>query len=500
MIMLAPLLKFPAFPEIALLGMICIVLLLELFVKQKQGVVTYVAAQLSLLITLCLVFCLHSVPAQVIFNQQFTWDPIAYVIKLSLLILSIFAFIYARDAIKEKPMPEGFQEVKSKGSIHSGEFYLLGLFSILGMLILTSANSLLSLYLGLELLSFPLYALVALQRGCTNSAEAAMKYFILGALASGLFLYGLSLLYGVTHSLMIPTISQALLQGGQSPIILSIGLIFIVAGIAFKLGAVPFQLWVPDVYQGAPTPVTLFIGSAPKVAGMAMAIRLLIDALPSLHNLWQPLLAIIAICSFGLGNLVAIVQTNLKRMLAYSAIAHIGYTLLGLVSGSPFGYAMSLFYVFIYALMAIGSFGLLIVVSQSGQEVERIDDLRGLNARNPWLAFLMLLIMFSMAGIPPTAGFFAKMGILSALILTHQIWLATLAIIFAIIGSYYYLYVVKVMYFEEPETTMPSLRVAQDAYLALSINAILLLVLGLFPSQLIWLTRAAFMTISTPIY
>ena len=488
MIMLEQLLKFPALPEVSLLGMICIVLLIELFVKQKQGsLVTYIAAQLSLVITFCLVFHAHSLPAQVIFNQHYVWDPVACVIKLALLILSVFAFVYARDFIKQK-------------SINSGEFYLLGLFSILGMLILTSSNRLLSLYLGLELLSFPLYALVALQRGCGNSAEAAMKYFILGALASGLFLYGLSLLYGSTHALALPAIQQALLQGGQSPLILSIGLIFVVAGIAFKLGAAPFQLWVPDVYQGAPTAVTLFIGAAPKVAGLAMAIRLLIDALPSLHQHWQPLLAVIALASFGLGNLVAIVQSNLKRMLAYSAIAHIGYTLLGLVAGTAFGYAMSLFYVFVYALMALASFGVLIVVSQSGYEIERINDLRGLNARSPWLAFLMLIIMFSMAGIPPTVGFFAKMGILQALIAAHQIWLATLAIIFAIIGSYYYLNVVKVMYFEEPEPTLPALRITQDAYLALSINAILLLVLGLFPSQLIWLTRAAFLTISHPVY
>ena len=485
--MLVQFFKFPAFPEIALLGMICIVLLLELFVKQKQGLVTYIAAQLSLLVTFFLVCCLHSVPAQVIFNQQFVWDPVAFVIKLTLLSLSFFAFIYVRDSIKGK-------------AINPGEFYLLGLFSILGMLILTSANSLLSLYLGLELLSFPLYALVALHRGCGKSAEAAMKYFILGALASGLFLYGLSLLYGSSHSLLIPAIKQALLQDGQSPVLLSVSLVFIVAGITFKLGAAPFQSWVPDVYEGAPTAVTLFIGVAPKVAGFAIAIRLLIDALPSLHMIWQPLLAIIAMLSFGLGNLVAIVQTNLKRMLAYSAIAHIGYTLLGLVAGTALGYAMSLFYVLMYGLMALAAFGVLIIVSQAGYEIEAINDLRGLNARSPWLAFLMLLVMFSMAGIPPTVGFFAKMGILQALIEAQQLWLATLAIIFAIIGSYYYLNVVKVMYFEEPKSTLPTLLIAQDAYLALSINAILLLALGLFPSQLIWLTKAAFLTISHPVY
>jgi NADH-quinone oxidoreductase subunit N len=486
MTLLEQLFTFPALPEVTLLATISIVLLLELFVPQKQGLISYCAAQCSLIITLCMVLCVPALPQRTIFNQHFILDPVAHVIKISLLILSLFTFVYMRDALKQQ-------------STHTGEYYLLGLFSILGMLILTSANSLLSLYLGLELLSFPLYALIALQRH-RNHVEAAMKYFILGALASGLFLYGLSLLYGATHTLIIPEISQALLPGGQAPLLLSVGLIFVVAGIAFKLGAVPFQLWVPDVYQGAPTPVTLFIGAAPKVAGLAMAIRLLVDALPSLHMQWQPLLAIIALLSFALGNMVAIVQSNLKRMLAYSAIAHIGYTLLGLVAGTPFGYAMSLFYVLIYSLMALGAFGLLIVLSKSGKEIEHINDLRGLNARSPWLAFLMLVIMFSMAGIPPTAGFFAKMGVLQALIAAHQLWLATLAIIFAIIGSYYYLNVVKVMYFEEPESTPPRLVIARDAYLALSINAILLLILGLFPSQIIWLARAAFLTISHPVY
>ena len=486
MMTLQQLLQFPATPEIALLLMTCVILLLELFVEQKSSLLTYVATQMSLVITLALVMHLHHVPAQFLFHQHFTWDLVAYFIKLCILIFSLFAFVYARDAIKQL-------------HIHSGEYYLLGLFSILGMLVLTSANSLLTLYLGLELLSFPLYAMVALQRQSSQAAEAAMKYFILGALASGLFLYGLSLLYGATHSLILLTIHQALLVGGQSHVLLSTGLIFILAGIAFKIGAAPFQLWVPDVYQGAPTPVTLFISAAPKIAGLALAIRLLVDTMPSLLSYWQPLLAVIAILSFSLGNLVAIVQSNLKRMLAYSAIAHMGYGLLGLVAGTAMGYAMSLFYMLAYGLMALAAFGLLVVMSKSGQ-VEQLSDLKGLNARNPWLALMMLLAMFSMAGIPPTIGFFAKLGILEALISVHLLWIATLAIIFAIIGAYYYINVIKVMYFEEPEPTIPRIMVAPDAYLALSINAILLLVLGLFPSQLIWLAKAVFFTINHPVY
>lgn len=486
MMTLQQLFQYPALPEIALLLMTCVILLLDLFVKQKSSLLTYSATQLSLLITLGLVIHLQRIPAQLLFHQHFTWDLVAYFIKLCILIFSLFAFVYARDSIKNL-------------HIHSGEYYLLGLFSILGMLVLSSANSLLCLYLGLELLSFPLYAMVALQRQSSQGAEAAMKYFILGALASGLFLYGLSLLYGATHSLILPTIHQVLLLGGQSSVLLSTALIFILAGIAFKIGAAPFQLWVPDVYQGAPTPVTLFISAAPKIAGLALAIRLLVDTVPSLLNYWQPLLAVIAILSFSLGNLVAIVQSNLKRMLAYSAIAHMGYGLLGLVAGTAMGYAMSLFYMLAYGLMALAAFGLLVVMSKSGQ-VEQISDLRGLNARNPWLALMMLLAMFSMAGIPPTIGFFAKLGILEALISVHLLWIATLAIIFAIIGAYYYINVIKVMYFEEPEPTIPRLMVASDAYLALSINAILLLVLGLFPSQIIWLAKAVFFTINHPVY
>lgn len=479
-------LHYPALPEIALLVMTCLTLLIDLFVKQKSYFLTYSATQLSLLITLALLIRLYHVPAQVVFHEQFTWDLVAYFIKLCILIFSLFVFIYARGALKNL-------------SIHSGEYYLLGLFSILGMLVLTSANSLLTLYLGLELLSFPLYAMVALQRQSSQGAEAAIKYFILGALASGLFLYGLSLLYGASHSLILSHIHDALVVGGQSPLLLSTGLIFILAGIAFKLGAAPFQLWVPDVYQAAPTPVTLFISAAPKIAGLALAIRMLVGSMPNLLSYWQPLIAVIAILSFSLGNLVAIVQSNLKRMLAYSSIAHMGYGLLGLVAGTPMGYAMSIFYMLAYGLMALAAFGLLVVMSRLSQ-IEYINDLKGLNARSPWLAFMMLLTMFSMAGIPPTIGFFAKLGILESLISVHLIWVATLAIIFAIIGAYYYINVVKVMYFEEPEPTVPQISVVSDAYLALSINAILLLVLGLFPSQLIWLAKTIFFTINHPVY
>lgn len=486
MMLLQQLLQFPAIPEVALLLMTCMTLLLDLFGGKKNGLLTYIATQLSLVITLALMVNLYPIPVKVLFHQHFIWDRVAYFVKLCILIFSLFAFVYARDAIKNL-------------RIHSGEYYLLGLFSILGMLVLTSANSLLTLYLGLELLSFPLYAMVALQRQSSLAAEAAMKYFILGALASGLFLYGLSLLYGATHSLILSEIHQALLVGGQSSVLLSTGLIFILAGIVFKIGAAPFQFWVPDVYQGAPTPITLFISAAPKIAGLALAIRLLVDTMPSLLSYWRPLLAIVAILSFSLGNLVAIVQSNLKRMLAYSAVAHMGYGLLGLVAGTAMGYAMSLFYMLVYGLMALAAFGLLVVMSKPGQ-LEYINDLRGLNARSPWLALMMLLIMFSMAGIPPTIGFFAKLGILEALISVHFLWIATLAIIFAIIGAYYYINVIKVMYFEEPEPTIPTLKLAPDAYLALSINAILLLVLGLFPSQLIWLAKAVFFTIDHPVY
>jgi len=469
-----------ALPEIFLLCMTCVVLLADLFVPQKKRQLTYGLSQLALIITLAFVASRYTTPTQIIFNGEYISDPIAGLLKVFILISSIFAFVYARGYIQERDIPKG-------------DYYILGLFSVLGMLVLVSAYSFLSIFLGLELLSLPLYAMVALQRNAGASAEAAMKYFVMGSIASAMLLYGLSLLYGATHTLNVGNITQAIATiPATQQLILIFGLVFVIASIAFKIGAAPFHMWVPDVYQGAPTSVTLFIGSAPKIAALGMAIRLLIDAVPQLTLQWHEALTVIAVLSIGLGNIAAIIQSNLKRMLAYSAIAHVGYMMLGLIAGSPTGYAAAMFYMINYAIMSLGAFAILVLLSRAGIDAEQINDLRGLNARNPWLAFMMLIMMFSMAGIPPLVGFFAKLGVLEALVAAHMVWLATLALVFAIIGAYYYLNVVKVMYFEEPEDAA-RVMTSFDARVAISVNGLIVLFLGLFPSTLIEMCRTVFL-------
>ncbi len=469
-----------AFPEIFLLVMTCVVLLVDLFIPQRKQWVTYGLTQLTLVGTLLLLLARCGQPAIILFHGEYILDAVGCLLQLFILGISIFAFVYARQYLIEHDMPKG-------------EYYVLGLFSILGMLVLVSAHSFLTLFLGLELLSLPLYAMVALQRHVAICAEASMKYFVMGAIASAILLYGLSMLYGAVHTLNISDTAQAiLLVPADQQLMLVFGLIFVIAGIAFKLGAAPFHFWVPDVYQGAPTPVTIFVGGAPKIAALGMAIRLLVDALPHLVVQWYPVLVVIAVLSIALGNVAAIVQSNLKRMLAYSAIAHVGYMSLGLLSATPAGYAAAVFYMINYAIMSVGTFAVLLLLNKAGIEAEEITDLRGLNARAPWLAFMMLIMMFSMAGIPPLVGFFAKLGVLEALIGVHRVWLATLALVFAIIGAYYYLNVVKVMYFEEPEGEVVPVAGALDLRVAVMVNGLLVLLLGMFPSGLIDLCRAAF--------
>lgn len=475
-------LSFPATPEIFLTAMTCLVLLVDLFVRQKKRACTYFLTQVTVLLTLFLVLRLIIAPMEariLLFDGSFVWDALAGLLKVAILAVTFFIFVYARDYIRERGIPQG-------------EYYVLSLFSVLGMLVLVSAYNLITVYLGLELTSLPLYALVALQRDRAAGSEAAMKYFVMGAIASAMLLYGFSMLYGATHSLNINVIAAAIAaMPVQQQLILIFGLVFVIAGLAFKFGAVPFHMWVPDVYQGAPTSVTLFVGTVPKLAALGMTVRLLVDALPGLVIQWHEVLILIAILSIAVGNLVAIVQSNLKRMLSYSAIAHMGYMLLGVLVGTQKGYAAAVFYMMAYTIMSLGAFGMLVLLSKAGYEVEHIDDLRGLNAHNPWLAFMMLLVMFSMAGIPPSAGFFAKLGVLEALISVHNVWLATLALVFAIIGAYYYINVVKVMYFEEPEEVQP-VKVKWDVGLAITINGLLVLGLGLFPSGLINACRMAF--------
>jgi NADH-quinone oxidoreductase subunit N len=359
---------------------------------------------------------------------------------------------------------------------------------MLGMMVMVSANHLLTLYLGLELLSLSLYAMIALQRDSAVATEAAMKYFVLGALASGMLLYGMSMLYGATGTLELTRMAQVIAEGDADTTILLFALVFIVAGLGFKLSAVPFHMWVPDVYQGAPTAVTLFIGSAPKLAAFAFVMRLLVSGLGAdyLVGQWQWMLIIMAVLSLAIGNITAIAQTNLKRMLAYSTISHMGFLLLGVLAGSNDGYASAMFYVMVYVLMTLGTFGMILLLSRAGFEADRLEDFKGLNARSPWYAFIMLLLMFSMAGVPPAVGFYAKLSVLWAVVDAGFVWLAVIAVLFSLIGAFYYLRIVKLMYFDPPADASP-LTPALDMSLLLSANGIAILFLGVFPGKLMQL-------------
>jgi len=468
----------PILPEAFLLAMGCVILLVNVFVPRIKNL-PYFLSLLTLIISAVLTASLYNHGSTILFHGQFITDNIAVLMKLFIYVSVFMTFVYSKRYITQR-------------NISSGEYYVLGLFSTLGMLVLVSGHHLLTIYLGLELLSLPLYAMVALQRDNARCVEAAMKFFVVGALASGMLLYGLSLIFGATQSLNIAEIATKLpAVAEQFHLILVLGLVFTMAGIVFKLGAVPFHMWVPDVYDGAPSSVTLFISTAPKIAALGLIIRLTLVALAALHIQWQQIWIAVALLSIGLGNLVAISQTNIKRMLAYSSIAHMGYAVLGLACATPRGYAAALFYILTYSVMTLGGFGMIVLLSRTDFEADHISDLAGLNTRNPWLAFMMLLVMFSMAGVPPLVGFIAKLGILEALIKADLVWLAVVAIIFAIIGSYYYLRVVKAMYFEEPENNLPVICTL-DEKVAISLNGLAILLIGVFPGMLFSLCHALF--------
>jgi NADH-quinone oxidoreductase subunit N len=474
----------PALPEIFVLIMGCVVLLADLFIEKRRPGTTFVLTLLTLLIaaglTAWLYYSVYGADRVFTFNQMFVLDPLASVAKLFIYGTSFFAFLYARVYNQQR-------------EILSGDYYILGLFAVLGMMVTVSSYTLLTLFLGLELLSLPIYAMVALWRRSESASEAAMKYFVMGALASGMLLYGMSMIYGATGSLDIGQIALviSMMSSIEHNLILVFGLVFIVAGLAFKFGAAPFHLWVPDVYQGAPTSTVLFIGSAPKIAILVLTVRLLIEAMPGLQEQTQQLLIVLAVLSMGLGNIVAIVQNNLKRMLAYSAIAHMGYMLLGLLAATPQGYGAALYYMITYTLMSLAAFGGIILVSRAGIEADRFEDLKGLNARSPWLAFMLLLVMFSMAGIPPFVGFFAKWAVLEALVKVDMVWLVVVALIFSVIGAYYYLRVVKMMYFDAPEDTTPIVN-GWDLRTAITLNGALILGLGIIPGGLLDVCRRVF--------
>lgn len=466
-------------PEIVLASMACIGLILDLYLSKKNQVITYLYSQLTLIVTAisCWQFSAYGTTATA-FQGQFVADPFAQICKLVILTVMFLVFAYSRAYTRDR-------------DIAFGEFHSLSLFSCLGMMFLVSAKSLLMIYLGLELLSLPLYALVALQKDSRNSVEAGMKYFILGALASGLLLYGMSLLFGLSGSIQLDAIATWVhtVQGGQLQVAL-FALVFIIVGVAFKLGAVPFHMWVPDVYQGAPTSVTLLVGSAPKVAAFGMAYRLLHDAMPGLSAQWTQVLMVLAILSLAIGNVLAIAQTNIKRLFAYSTIAHVGFLFLGILVAPIAGYGPALYYIVAYAIVAAAGFGVLIMLSQ-GFEAENIDDLKGLASKNPWLAFIMLLVAFSLAGVPPTLGFYAKFMVLNALVDAGMTWLAALAVVFSIIGAYYYLRIVRAMYFEKPENGIAP-NASVDMRIVLSVNGLAILGFGLFPAPLFMMCQNVF--------
>ena len=466
----------PALPEMFVLGMACLVLLVDLFVSDRGRGATYVLSQATLVGALFLT--LGGTPEPVVtFSGTFVRDALSDVLKAFIYGVVFFVFLYSRDYLRDR-------------GIYRGEFFVLGLFGVLGMMILVSAHSLLTVYLGLELLSLSLYAMVAMQRDSVLASESAMKYFVLGALASGMLLYGMSMLYGVTGTLDIAELSRAI-AGVEDRTVASFGLVFLIIGVAFKLGAVPFHMWVPDVYHGAATSVTLYLGTAPKIAAFGMLMRLLVDGLGSMQADWGPILVILAVLSMAIGNVVAIAQTNLKRMLAYSTISHVGFLLLGVLTGTPDGYSASLFYVLVYAVMGLGAFGMILLLARAGFEADRLEDFKGLNERSPWFAFMMLVVMFSMAGVPPFLGFWAKLYVLLEAVRADLVWLAVAAVVFSVIGAFYYLRVVKLMYFDQPAEPVP-LQAGADMRVMLSANALAVLALGIWPGSLFALCEAVF--------
>jgi NADH-quinone oxidoreductase subunit N len=460
-----------AAPEIVLATAICIVVLVDVFLRRGQRQLTYLLSMLALIAAAAASIFATVQQPMVGFSGSFVADPAGGVLKLVAYLVVALVFLYSRNFLEEQ-------------DLFRGEFFILALFGLLGIMVMISARSMLTMYLGLELLSLALYALVAFHRDSSISAESAMKYFVLGAIASGTLLYGISLLYGVTGTLEFSALSLALLgeKGGSLPA--ALGLVFVVVGVAFKFGAVPFHMWLPDVYQGAPTPVTLYIGSAPKIAAFALAWRVLVEALGSMQSSWQGMLIVLCVLSLLLGNIVAIAQTNLKRMLAYSTISHVGFVLMGFIAGSEVGIEAAMFYTMSYVLMAAAAFGMIIVLSRRGFEAERLEDFRGLNQRSPWFALMMLLIMFSMAGVPPLIGFYAKLTVLSALVDANLVWLAIFGVVLAVVGAFYYLRVVWYMYFAEAPDSTP-LQSALDLKLVISVNCLLLLGLGIFPAFLL---------------
>ncbi|MFZ4875258.1 NADH-quinone oxidoreductase subunit NuoN [Janthinobacterium sp. Mn2066] len=479
----------PLYAEIFLLIATSAILLIDMFLPAAKRNYTYALSLLTLAgCAFLTVGDFNAGTTVYTFNNMFVADPMSHLLKLFSYGAVALTLIYSRSYATDRTMLSGNL---------GGEFYVLALFALLGQMIMISANSFLIIYLGLELMSLSLYALIALRRDNAKATEAAMKYFILGALASGFMLYGISMLYGATGSLDLGVVRAALENGTANGTIMVFGLVFLVAGLAFKLGVVPFHMWVPDVYQGSPTAVTLLLGAAPKLAAFAITLRLLVEGLLPMARDWQQMLLILAVLSLAIGNFTAIAQTNLKRMLAYSTIAQMGFVLLGLMAGTipmpgnilnatgaAAAYGSAMYYVVTYVFTTLGTFGVIMLLARNGFEAEELADFKGLGKRSPVFALVMTAFMFSLAGVPPLMGFMAKYSVLASVLATGQIWLTIAAVLFSLIGAFYYLRVVKMMWFDEPTDNNP-LVVHGDMRIVLILNGVLVLVLGALPEGLL---------------
>ncbi|HJY41763.1 MAG TPA: NADH-quinone oxidoreductase subunit NuoN [Steroidobacteraceae bacterium] len=457
--------------EIFVLTAVCVILVIDVFLTERTRWVTYV---LSLLTLAGAAYMTVRYGVQVrtpALDGMFIADPMGDVLKLFTYGTVAVSFLYSREYLQRK-------------GLFKGEYFILGLVALLGVMVMISAGNLLTVYLGVELLSLSLYAMVAFDRESGVAAESAMKYFVLGAISSGTLLYGFSIVYGVTGTLQLDELAIGVREVGAANLGLIFGLAFIIVGIAFKFGAVPFHMWVPDVYHGAPTPVTLFIGSAPKIASFVLAIRVLAEGLDAMVASWQDMLIALAVLSMLLGNVVAIAQSNLKRMLAYSTISHVGFILLGILAGTPEGYRASMFYTLAYVITTVGSFGMILLLSREGFEADRLEDFKGLNRKSPWFAAIMMMLMFSTAGVPPFIGFWAKLAVISAVLDVGLAWLAAVAVVLSVVGAFYYLRVVKLMYFDDP-TDSHAIEAGGTLRAVLSANGVAVLALGVFPSALI---------------
>ncbi len=461
-----------AAPEMTLLSLLCVVLIADLFMDSEHRALTFWFSMLALAGTLAALYWTMPEARTVIFSGSYVSDSLSQILKIAAVIFVALSFLYSRDYLRAN-------------DLNRGEFYLLGMFGLLGMMIMMSANSLLTMYLGLEMMALSLYALVAIDRNNVTSAEAAMKYFILGAIASGALLYGISWIYGVTGTVQFHEIAAAISSDPSlNSLPLWFGLAFLIVGIAFKFGAVPFHMWLPDVYQGARTPITLYLATAPKLAALALILRVLGDGLGGLHETWATMIMVVAVLSLLLGNFVAIVQTNIKRMLGYSTIGHVGFILLAIFCGTGEGDAAALFYTLTYIVAAAGAFGVIILLSRRGFEADRLTDFKGLSARSPWFALMMMFLMFSLAGVPPFVGFFGKLNVISAVLNSGYPGLAVLMVLATVVGAYYYLRIIWYMYFEEAEDRAV-LQARTDMKFVLSVNSVAVLALGIVPGWLL---------------